>query len=382
MNYDKDKIKNFLSIEQVFDLVSELGGEPVMNTGYFVCQTICHNHPGDGSNKLYYYDNTKLFHCYTECDPPTFDIFELVCKVKNLSGEFKVRYNEAGKEEYREWVLYDAVQFVATFFGFEAENEKFFQRRIELQDWKILNKYKENNQSKNLQIINLHIYKEGETILKNLPRPRFIEWEAEGIAPSVSAAANICYDPHANGIIIPHYNIDNQLIGIRIRTLVKEQETYGKYRPAILNGVMYNHPLGFNLYNLNKSKENIKNIQKVFIFESEKSCLKYASIFGLENDISVAICGSALNNYQISLLYSLGVKEIVIALDKQFKVISDDEWKRWTKKYYNIHNKYGSQIQISYLFDFDNLLDYKDSPIDKGKDTFLELYKNRVVIEK
>ena len=143
---------------------------------------------------------------------------------------------------------------------------------------------------------------------------------------------------------------------------------------------MYNHPLGFNLYNLNNSKRFIQNFGRCFVFESEKSCLKYASYFGLNNDISVAICGSALNNYQVSLLLTLGVKEIIIALDKQYKQVGDEEWKRWTQKFYQIHNKFGKEVQISYMFDFDTYLDYKDSPIDKGKDIFLKLYKNRVVI--
>ncbi len=376
--YNKDKIKNSLSIEQVFDLVSELGGEPVMSSGYFVAQTICHNHPGDGSHKLYYYDNTKLFRCYTECDPATFDIFELVCKIKNIAQEYKIRYDESGKEVLREWELYDAVQFVAVFFGFQGENEKFFQKRIELQDWEFLSKYEENNLEKQRQIIDLHIF--DDKILKNLPKPRILDWEREGISLEASTAANICYDPKMNGIVIPHYNIDNKLIGIRERTLVKEQEQYGKYKPAIINGVMYNHPLGFNLYNINRSKEHIKKFEKAFVFESEKSCLKYASYFGIENDISVAICGSALNNYQVSLLKSCGCKEMIIALDKQFQTIGDKEWERWIKKFYQIKNNYGNSLQISYLFDFTDLLGYKDAPIDKGKETFLQLYKTRVFI--
>ncbi len=253
--YDKDKIKNSLTIEQVFDLVSELGGEPVMNSGYFTSQTICHNHPGDGSHKLYYYDNTKLFRCYTECEPATFDIFELVCKIKNIAQEFKVRYDENGQESYREWVLYDAILFVAVYYGFEAETEEFFEKRIKLQDWEIFNKYQVNNLEKQRQIVDLHIY--DEKILTYLPRPRLKDWENEGISDEVLAAANICYDPHSNGIIIPHYDINDNLVGIRIRTLIKEQEKYGKYRPAILNGTMYNHPLGFNLYNINNSREHI-----------------------------------------------------------------------------------------------------------------------------
>ena len=106
----------------------------------------------------------------------------------------------------------------------------------------------------------------------------------------------------------------------------------------------------------------------------------YASYFGEENDISVAVCGSSLINYQVKLLLSLGVEEIIIAFDKQFKEIGDDEWKRWTKKLTDIHTKYGAYTQISYMFDKNDLLDYKMSPIDNGKDIFLKMFKERVYI--
>ena len=88
---------------------------------------------------------------------------------------------------------------------------------------------------------------------------------------------------------------------------------------------MYNHALGYNLYNLNHSKNNIKAIKKAIIFEGEKSTLLYASYFGIDNDISVAVCGSSLTTYQIQLLKSLDVEEIIIAFDKQFKELGDDE---------------------------------------------------------
>ena len=380
--YNKDEIKNSLTIDQVFDIVFELGGDPIMNNGYFTAQTICHNHPGEGSHKLYYYDNTKLFRCYTECSD-TFDLFELVCKVKNLAGEKKIKYNESGEEVHVDWALYDGVEFVAVFFNIEGENENFSDEHTKLQDWQFLNKYEENNLEKQRRVIDLHVFSEGERILENLPRPRFKDWEEEGISDEVSVAYGICYNPHTNGIVIPHYDINDNLIGIRERTLVKEQEKYGKYRPSIINGIMYNHPLGFNLYNINNSKEHIREFKKAFIFESEKSCLKYASYFGMSNDISVAICGNNLNSYQVSLLLSLGCKEMIIALDKQYKEIGDKEWEQWTKKFYSINDKYGGYVDVSFLFDLNgNLLDYKDSPIDKGKDTFFNLYNNRLRITK
>ena len=41
--------------------------------------------------------------------------------------------------------------------------------------------------------------------------------------------------------------------------------------------------------------------------EGEKFCLMYQSYFGIENDITVAVCGSNLTNYQVQLLKSLDV---------------------------------------------------------------------------
>ena len=143
---------------------------------------------------------------------------------------------------------------------------------------------------------------------------------------------------------------------------------------------MYNHPLGFALYNLNFSKENIRIIQKAVVFEGEKSCLKYASLFGIDNDISVAVCGSSLINYQVELLLSLGVKEIIVAFDKQFQEIGDEEWKKWTNKLKDIHKKYSPKCQISFMFDKSGDLDYKSSPIDHGAETFMKLFQERIIL--
>lgn len=71
-----------------------------------------------------------------------------------------------------------------------------------------------------------------------------------------------------------------------------------------------------SLYNLNNSKNNISIIKKAIVFEGEKSCLLYQSYFGLDNDISVACCGSSLSTYQVQELINLGAEEIIIAFDR------------------------------------------------------------------
>ena len=367
MKYNSDEIKQQLTFQQVFDYVAELGGNPKLDpTGaeVFVAQTICHNHPGTGSHKLYYYQNTRLFRCYTSCGD-TFDIFDLTRKWASMRDE--------------EWSLPRAVGYVARYFGISAADEENFDTLQEkLHDWEILRNYQEiNSINNNKKIIEFKEF--DENILRYLPRPAILPWLKEGITQEVMNTHGICYDPVNQGIVIPHYNENGALIGIRQRTLIKEEEAYGKYRPAILNGQMYNHPLGFALYNLNFSKQNIQKYRTAIVFEGEKSCMLYASLFGADNDISVATCGSNLIQHQIDLLMQYGAVEVCIAFDKQFKTHGDAEYKQWTKKLTALHNKYRKLVNISFIFDVKgDKLGYKESPVDRGVEVFLELFKERV----
>ena len=77
-----EKLKFSLTLEQVESLLSELGGNPQRYNNMIISKTICHC--GE-SHKLFYYDNTKLFRCYTECSD-TFDIYQLVMKVQSYAG--------------------------------------------------------------------------------------------------------------------------------------------------------------------------------------------------------------------------------------------------------------------------------------------------------
>jgi hypothetical protein len=358
---DKEKleeIKNNLTIEQIMDLLLSIGADPVQHGDLITCRTICH---GGDSHKLYYYDNTKLFRCYTECSD-TFDIFQLLVKLNTLDGS--------------KYALPQAINYVITYFNLDVQTKNFESDSNELQDWQIFNKYdKILNDEPSTKKVEIKFY--DDKILSFLPRPRILPWEKEGITKEVISSHNICYNPSSQAIVIPHYNIDGKIIGIRERTLIEENEIYGKYKPMFLNKTMYNHPLGFNLYNLNYSKENIKRNKKVIVFEGEKSPLLFASYFGEENDITVAVCGSSFSSYQVQLLLDLGVEEIIIAFDKQYKELGDKEHTGWVKKLKDIDKKYSRYVKISFMFDKENILHYKSSPIDEGKEKFLELFEKR-----
>lgn len=93
------------------------------------------------------------------------------------------------------------------------------------------------------------------------------------------------------------------------------------------------------------------------------------------------MCGSVLSNYQIQLLLNAGATEIIIAFDRQYKELGDEEHLLWIKKLKEISNKYSKYVKISYIFDKEYLLGYKDSPIDNGKEIFIELYNKRFSIQ-
>ena len=368
--YDKDALKASLDIDQVAEYLTSLDADPIVKNDVIISKTICHNLCGCGSHKLYYYGNTGLFKCYTDCDGSAWDIFELTRKV--MSREYPQERKNS------EWTLPEAIEYVAQFFNF-APNEKQNSNFVSITDHlKLLKKYdKINNIKVKKQNIELKIY--NGDFLKNLPKPVIQDWIDEGISQEVMNNAGICYDPKNQGIVIPHYDINGNLVGVRERTLIKENaERFGKYMPAKIAGKQYAHPLSYNLYNLNHSKENISRIKKAIIFEGEKACLKYRSMFGEENDISVATCGCNLLNYQFSLLSNLGVKEIIVAYDRQYKEIGDIEYKTWVNKLKSIAKKYSAYCLISFMFDVGHLLDYKNSPIDKTKEVFLTLFKNRL----
>ena len=135
-----------------------------------------------------------------------------------------------------------------------------------------------------------------------------------------------------------------------------------------------------SLYNLNNSKKNISIIKKAIVFEGEKSCLLYQSYFGLDNDISVACCGSSLSTYQVQELINLGAEEIIIAFDRQFREIGDEEFKHLKRNLLKLRAKYKNYVNISFIFDKKMVTGYKDSPIDCGKDTFLYLFKERIIL--
>ena len=368
INFDKQEIKRQIELEQVFELLQDWGGDPEYTGFGILSSTICHNPPGEGSRKLYYYNNEEggLFRCYTGCND-TFDIFELAIKVADI-------------QENKRFDLNDAVRALAYRFGIiDYIDEE--QETSSLEDWKIFNRY---DRIKNIEIKDYNVcLKEYDPIILSRfnYNVKLTPWLKEEISQDSLDLASIGFYPGGDQITIPHYDKDGRFIGLRGRTLNKEEaDRFGKYRPLKVNGVLYNHPLGMNLYGLNWAKNNIPVLEKAVIFESEKSVLKYISYFGIDNNIAVACCGSNISIYQIHMLLAAGAKEIVVAFDRQFQELGDKEHKHQITNYRKLFNKYKNFVNISFINDRKMLTGYKDAPIDRGPEIFLQLFKERVIL--
>ena len=233
INFDKKEIRDSLTIEQIFELLQEWGGDPEYTDLGIISSTICHNAPGEGSRKLYFYENSNLFHCYTGCEEPSFDIFELTIKVANI--QFNRTYD-----------LNAAVRYIAYRFGIISDIKEKLEVLNE-EDWKILDNYERikkieiNNQKVQLKEYDNKILKNLNYNVVNSP------WINEGISKKAMKNAKIGYYPGGSQITIPHYDKEGRFIGLRGRTISQEDaERYGKYRPVKINNLLYNHPLGMN----------------------------------------------------------------------------------------------------------------------------------------
>ena len=351
-------IVNSITLDDVRVFLESLGVDQIAvyeDKGYLVCPTICHNPIDEAeSMKLYWYQNNKIFRCYTECNE-AMSIFTLYQKFMRINYH-KVEFNEA-------------VDYV----------KKCIKHLI------ISNKktYKPD--------INFEQYKFDSTVPKLIEYPKamltyFLPyhhplWLKEGIKPEVMDKFSIGLWNAENKITIPHFDIDGRLIGIRARTLDPEEaELYGKYRPVQIGDTLYAHPLHFNLYGIYEHKEAIKKRRSAIIVEGEKSVLLDEGYYGKWSN-AVACCGSNVNKFQVSLLTNiLGANEITIAFDKEYEDWRSNEAREYRTKIENMCRKYKGQATFYYIWDMDNLLGLKDSPYDRGKEVFEELYKHRIKV--
>ena len=352
-----------LTAEDIIKLMNSLGADnlPYNGGNQVLFRTICH--AGD-SHKLYFFKDSKMFHCYTNCGQ--LSIFDIVQKVLNTD-------------------FLQAKNYIENYFGISSgfNMEMGFNQDLEFEseqdsDLDLLCKYdskpKEADLTRSYKILD-------ESLLnpyRNMYHPAFYN---DHISFETMDKFEIKYDILNNRIIIPHRDENGNLVAIRCRNLDEYMiEIKMKYAPVRIDGKFLSAPTRMYLYGLYQNQESIRRMKKVIIFESEKAVLQLNTFLN-GNGFAVALSSSNLHMIQILLLKSFGVEEVIIGLDKEYEEYGSKEEKLYALKIRkSLIDKLKPYFSVSVMWDTSNLLKKKDSPTDRGKEVFQTLYNNRIEI--
>lgn len=184
-------------------------------------------------------------------------------------------------------------------------------------------------------------------------------WKQEGISREVLDKFEVYYDGFSDRLVYPIRNLEGNIVNIGGRALDP------KWKEKQMRKYTYLFSWGGAMaviYGLYENMDAILKSKEVIIFEGCKSVL-IASTWGIRN--CAALLTSHLNPNQMKILARLGCR-VVFALDKEVDIRKDRQI-----------DKLRHYVNCEYLFDSGNLLDSKDSPVDKGKEIYKKLYDGR-----
>lgn len=183
-------------------------------------------------------------------------------------------------------------------------------------------------------------------------------WMNEGISEESIEKYDVYYDAFSNRLVYPIRNIEGKIVNVGGRTLDPA------WKEKKLRKYTYFHQWGTMnvIYGLYENMDAILEKKEVILFEGCKSVL-LADTWGIHN--TGALLTSHLNPSQMLILIKLGFR-VVFALDKDVLVRDD----------HNIR-KLRNYVTVEYLCDTKGVLEEKDAPVDKGYETFADLYENR-----
>lgn len=196
-----------------------------------------------------------------------------------------------------------------------------------------------------------------ESVLDQYYRYPNYWWKAEGISFSTQRTFEVAFDLASLRIVFPIRDRYGRLIGVKGRYVGDDEYTLSHMK------YMYLYPCNksIELFNLHRALPYIMERKEVIVFESEKSVM-LAWEYGFRNAVSIG--GSDITPVQVQLLKDLGLEIVpVFAWDK-------DRDRDFIKK--QLRQFKGRPVYT--VYDVKNILTDKDSPIDKGYDTWYYLY--------
>lgn len=292
--------------------------------------------------KVRIFKNSLYINIFTNGETEGGDIFSLIQYIKDIG-------------------FFDALLLVHQCFSLKS-NISLEKNEISNYGFETLKRIRRKNKrlkkaitTINPNILNQYINKTSKTLL------------LEGILRDTQIKFNIRLDIFNYRILFPHFkwNDKDVLVGLVGRT---EVENYKQLLiPKYLSYYKYTFK-SINLYGLCENYTNIVNSKTIVIFESEKSVLKL-DVFMKHKGIGVALGSHQLTEYHIKILLQIkNLSEVIIALDNDIDInYTIDIAKRLERLFY-----------CTAIVDTFNILDLKNSPVDKGYYNWIKLYNNRL----
>lgn len=330
--YDNDALKELCSKFNLFEYVSQNYEVKKISGRYYIN---CPLHT-DKTPSLVINEEENSFHCFScGAHGSPIDWFK---RIEKLS------FN-------------DSIIKLQKLTGSEVKNLKICQSLA------LFKNIKKTKEKPKMELVNHAIlpYSFYDKFSKIIPE----EWVKEGMSPEVLKAYDIRVDEETNRIIYPIYDNNENLIGCKGRTRFENFKELG-----IAKYMNYRKVDKWDFFvGLKENKASILAESSVIIFEGIKSGLKLTTYTGKTNWISAET--SVLNEYQIKILISLGIKDVTIAFDSDVEFEKINKCTEILKRFTNVY----------VIRNEDNLLGEKESPIDRGIEIFNKLYLDRIKLD-
>ena len=312
-----------------------------------------------GSPKLYFYKDTSIYVGMTA--GRSYDIISLTQTRLSLLKQ--------------PCSFLDACQFILDTTNINPDSISRVKKEGHVYDWSNLERFirvrKYGNQ----------LSEYNRNIIDTLPPLYPQAWIDEGISEETMEKYQIRYYERCNQTVIPCFDDEARLVGVRVRNWDKDRVEQAKYMPLVtLDGQCYKFNTSQVFYGINYNKPEIERTGKVIIVESEKAVMKLDTYMG-EHNIALGMYGSNLGIQRRNQLLKMGVNTVSYVVDNDFIGQDDAFFEQWREKIQHFIKLWDGFCRVEIVWDNLGLLGPKENATDRTKEVWEQLWENREIIE-
>ena len=312
-----------------------------------------------GSPKLYFYKDTSIYVGMTA--GRSYDIISLTQTRLSLLKQ--------------PCSFLDACQFILDTTNINPDSISRVKKEGHVYDWSNLERFirvrKYGNQ----------LSEYNRNIIDTLPPLYPQAWIDEGISEETMEKYQIRYYERCNQTVIPCFDDEARLVGVRVRNWDKDRVEQAKYMPLVtLDGQCYKFNTSQVFYGINYNKPEIERTGKVIIVESEKAVMKLDTYMG-EHNIALGMYGSNLGIQRRNQLLKMGVNTVSYVVDNDFIGQDDTFFEQWREKIQHFIKLWDGFCRVEIVWDNLGLLGPKENATDRTKEVWEQLWENREIIE-